>query len=93
LMQHLTFVVLEVCLATRGRAIHIGTTDTGHAPGATATGALTTGPGAGIIGAGAADGTAPIDLGKDGSDSPSALEGLIPGLARDGLRDARKHGP
>src|SRR5947208_555513 len=25
LMQHLTFVVLEVCLATRGRAIHCGT--------------------------------------------------------------------
>ena len=25
LMQRLTFVVLEVCLATRGRAIHIGT--------------------------------------------------------------------
>src|SRR6476659_6031591 len=25
LMQHLTFVVLEVCLATRGRAIHLGT--------------------------------------------------------------------
>jgi hypothetical protein len=24
-MQHLTFVVLEVCLATRGRAIHCGT--------------------------------------------------------------------
>jgi hypothetical protein len=24
-MQHLTFVVLEVCLATRGRAIHPGT--------------------------------------------------------------------
>jgi hypothetical protein len=24
-MQHLTFVVLEVCLATRGRAIHFGT--------------------------------------------------------------------
>ena len=24
-MQHLTFVVLEVCLATRGRAIHYGT--------------------------------------------------------------------
>jgi AefR-like transcriptional repressor, C-terminal domain len=24
-MQHLTFVVLEVCLATRGRAIHSGT--------------------------------------------------------------------
>ena len=24
-MQHLTFVVLEVCLATRGRAIHVGT--------------------------------------------------------------------
>ena len=26
-MQHLTFVVLEVCLATRGRAIHYGTED------------------------------------------------------------------
>ena len=25
LMQHLTFVVSEVCLATRGRAIHCGT--------------------------------------------------------------------
>jgi hypothetical protein len=27
-MQHLTFVVLEVCLATRGRAIHVGTCET-----------------------------------------------------------------
>jgi hypothetical protein len=27
LMQHLTFVVLEVCLATRGRAIHLAHTD------------------------------------------------------------------
>jgi hypothetical protein len=24
-MQHLTFVVLEICLATRGRAIHVAT--------------------------------------------------------------------
>ena len=59
-MQHLTFVVLEVCLATRGRAIHNGTahfalTHRGH---------LAAGETLLVLGAAGGVGLAAIEVGK-----------------------------